>query len=174
MRCAQGWSSNCGGIIFWVSDYDNYYSLQVSTDGQAADLAPAARQVDQSGQLAELWSDSSGRQPGQRDTKRKIRGQPGAPVRERSAIERIDGQPPQGGSQVGLLACSPNDTSARVEYTNFVVSPPGGAGTAGSGVIAASGVVAVGGDCKATDKTQFQDAFKELGILVGDLGTTIT
>src|SRR5439155_185880 len=27
---------NCGGIIFWAADYENYYSLEVSTDGQAS------------------------------------------------------------------------------------------------------------------------------------------
>src|SRR5579872_5785799 len=27
---------NCGGIIFWAADYDNYYTVQISTDGQAS------------------------------------------------------------------------------------------------------------------------------------------
>src|SRR5581483_291357 len=72
----------------------------------------------------------------------------------------LTGQPPQGGSQVGLIACSPDNASARVDFTNFVVSPPGGGGS--SGGVAADTGAAVDADCKATDKTLFQDHFNEL------------
>ena len=42
-------------------------------------------------------------------------------------FKEYTGQPPQGGSQVGLQACSPDNAAARVELDNFIVSAPGGA-----------------------------------------------
>ena len=28
-------AGNCGGIVFWATDFDNYYTFQISTDGTA-------------------------------------------------------------------------------------------------------------------------------------------
>jgi regulation of enolase protein 1 (concanavalin A-like superfamily) len=151
---------NCGGIIFWASDYDNYYSLQVSTNGEAS-----------------IWRRQRGKWLVQMDWQKFGAVHPAANqvnvLRVQTAGSRarvfvngqlfgeVTGQPPQGGSQLGLMACSPNDASARVEFTGIVVSAPGGQGAPG-GIVADSGAAAVDAACKPTDKTQFQDYFKEL------------
>jgi regulation of enolase protein 1 (concanavalin A-like superfamily) len=153
---------NCGGIIFWASDYDNYYSLQVSTDRTVAvwrrqkgkwlsqiSAEDFAAVHTTAGEINLLSVATAGNK-----ARFLINGQP---------FKELTGQPPDGGSQVGLLACSPNDASARVEFGNFIVSGPGG----GHPIIASGGAPdvapsAVSAACKATDKTLFQDAFAEL------------
>jgi regulation of enolase protein 1 (concanavalin A-like superfamily) len=154
--------NNCGGVIFWAADYDNYYSLQVSTDGQAAvwrrqkgkwlnqvawqDFAAVRKSANQINEMRVTIAGSK--------AKLFVNGK---------LFKEVSGQPPQGGSQVGLLACSPNNASAVVDFDNFVVAGQGaGAAAAAAGSPADFGAGALSGDCQATDKTLFQDSFKEL------------
>jgi hypothetical protein len=153
---------NCGGIVFWAIDYDNYYSLQVSTSGQAAvwrrqkgkwvnpvawqDFAPVRKSANQINEL-----------------RVKIAGSKADLFVNGKLFKGITGQSPDGGSEVGLLACSPNKASATVDFGNFIVSGPGGApAVSASSGGADLGAAAVSETCKATDKILFQDSFKEL------------
>jgi len=161
---------NCGAIIFWAADYDNYYSFQVTTDGQASvwrrqrgkwleqvswrDFASVAKDANQVNELRVLTAGNK--------AKLFVNG---------TLFKELKGQPPKDGSLIGLLACSPNDASATVAFGNLVVNTPspeteptadkipeetkgsnnggdvsGGAGAAGGGDTGASGGAPAGGD----------------------------
>jgi hypothetical protein len=113
----------CGALIFWAEDYGNYYSFQVSTDGQASvwrrqrgkwldpvswrDFGPIAKNADEVNELRVVTAGSN--------AKLFVNG---------TLFKELRGHPPKDGSLVGLLACAPNDVSATVAFTNFVVNPP--------------------------------------------------
>lgn len=111
----------CGSIIFWAVDYDNYYSFQVSTEGEAsfwrrqrgrwlsqAAWQPADGYNKDAGAVNQLEVTTEGNK-----AKLYINGK---------LFKEVKGAPPKEGQQVGLLACSPNDQSARVGFDNFVVN----------------------------------------------------
>src|SRR5579871_4139311 len=114
---------SCGSIIFWALDFDNYYSFQVSTEGQASfwrrqrgrwlnqvSLQDAAGTEKGATVINELRVVTSGK-----TAKLYING---------SLFKEVKGQPPKDGSLIGLLACSPNESSARITFDNLVVNPP--------------------------------------------------
>src|SRR5262249_34259002 len=81
------------------------------------------------------------------------------------AFKGVTGQPPAGGSQVGLLACSPNDSSARVELDHFVGSAPGGTPVAAGAVAKAHGGSGAGKaarKCPTPKDALFTDSFDTL------------
>jgi hypothetical protein len=114
---------SCGSIIFWAVDYDNYYSFQVSTEGQASfwrrQRGKWLNQVS--------WQDAQGAEKGATviNELRVITGGKGAKLYVNGQLfKEVKGQPPKDGSLVGLLACSPNDASARITFGNLVVNTP--------------------------------------------------
>src|SRR5262249_15244041 len=72
-------------------------------------------------------------------------------------FRQFTGKAPQGGSQVGLIACSPNKSSATIHFDNFAVWQPGSGGATAED---ASGLV--NGSCTVPAKALFQDQFDEL------------
>jgi hypothetical protein len=147
--------ASCGGIIFWASDYDNYYTFQVSTDGQAS-----AWRRQKGKWLAQGPARNFGaiRKKSLNDVRVRTEGNRAEFYVNGELFKTITGQPPQGGSEIGLIACSPLKSSVAVAFDNFIVSGPGEA-VADSGADAPSG----GSDsCTATDKTLFQDQFDQL------------
>ena len=118
---------NCGGIIFWAVDFDNLYTFQVSTDGTAAvwrrqkgkwltqiQLQDFSAVRKAANQINELRVTTVGNK-----AKFFVNGKP---------FKELTGQPPTGGSQIGLIGCAPSNVSARVGFDNLVVSGPGGGG----------------------------------------------
>jgi hypothetical protein len=114
---------SCGSIVFWAIDYDNYYSFQVNTEGEASFWR---RQRDK--WLNQVgWQDAPGVAKGAtvinelrvitsgRTAKLYINGQ---------FFKQVKGQPPKDGSLVGLMACAPNDATAHIAFTNLVVNTP--------------------------------------------------
>lgn len=114
---------SCGSIIFWAVDYDNYYSFQVSTEGQASFWRrQRGRWLSQVS-----WRDAPGVEKGAtvinelrvitsgKTAKLYVNGQ---------LFKEVKGQPPKDGSLIGLLACSPNEASARITFDNLVVNAP--------------------------------------------------
>jgi hypothetical protein len=114
---------SCGSIIFWAVDYDNYYSFQVSTEGQASFWRrQRGRWLSQVG-----WHDAPGAEKGAtvinelrvitsgKTAKLYVNGQ---------LFKQVKGQPPKDGSLIGLLACSPNDASAHISFSDLVVNAP--------------------------------------------------
>jgi regulation of enolase protein 1 (concanavalin A-like superfamily) len=154
---------NCGGIIFWAVDYDNYYSLQVDTDGNAAvwrrqkakwlnqiawqPFAAVRAAANQVNSLRVVTSGSTARM--------YVNGQ---------LFKELPGQPPKGGSEIGLLACSPNEESATVYLDNFVVSTPGGAAvaTAADDAKLDAHLGKPAPKCQASGDVLFQDGFDTL------------
>ena len=114
---------SCASIVFWAIDYDNYYSFQISTDGQASfwrrQRNKWLQQVD--------WMDAPGAAKGAtvinelrvitsgRTAKLYVNGQ---------FFRQVKGQPPKDGSLIGVMACAPNEAAARITFANLVVNPP--------------------------------------------------
>ena len=113
----------CGSVIFWAIDFDNYYSFQISPEGQAS-----------------FWRRQRGRwlsQVGSQEAKGIEKG--ATVINELRVITKgktaklfvngtlfkeVKGQPPKDGSLIGLLACSPNQESATIAFDNLVVNTP--------------------------------------------------
>ena len=118
---AQG---DCGGIIFWALDYDNYYVLEVSTgDGQASfwrrQRGRWLRQVS--------WLSARAIETGPsviNELRVISKGKSAKLFINGTLFKEVKGQPPKDGSQIGLLACSPSDASARIGFDNLVVNTP--------------------------------------------------
>jgi len=119
-------AGDCGAIIFWAIDYDNYYTLQVDSGGKAA--LWRRQKGKWLNQIA--WQDFGAihKQANAVNTLRVVTaGNKVTLYVNGQLFKEYTGQPPKGGFQVGLQACSPDDSSARVELDNFIVSAPGGA-----------------------------------------------
>jgi regulation of enolase protein 1 (concanavalin A-like superfamily) len=150
---------NCGSIIFWAVDYDNYYSLQVSTDGQAA--VWRRQKGKWLNQVA--WQDfASVRKTAETVNELRVTtaGNKAKLFINGKLFKEVKGQPPAGGSQIGLLGCSPNKVSAAVQFDNFVVTGPGEATppvVAGGG---SRGAVSAG--CQPVENPLFADKFDTL------------
>jgi hypothetical protein len=114
---------SCGSIIFWAVDYDNYYSFQVSTEGQASfwrrQRGKWLNQVS--------WQDAQGVEKGAtviNELRVITSGKTAKLYINDKLFKEVKGQPPKDGSLIGLLACSPNDASARITFANLVVNTP--------------------------------------------------
>jgi hypothetical protein len=113
----------CGSIIVWGIDYDNYYSFQVSVDGEASFWRrQRGRWLSQ---VAWQAFDAYNNEPGAvNELKVTTEGNKAKLYLNGKLFKEVRGQPPKDGQQVGLLACSPNDVSAKVGFDNFVVDEP--------------------------------------------------
>jgi hypothetical protein len=111
----------CGSIIVWAIDYDNYYSFQVSTEGEASFWRrQRGRWLSQVGwQAADGYNKDTG---AVNELKVVTEGNMAKLYLNGKLFKEVRGQPPKDGQQVGLLACSPNDEAARVGFDDFVVN----------------------------------------------------
>jgi hypothetical protein len=113
----------CGALVFWAEDYDNYYSFQVSTDGQASFWRlQRGRWLSQvAGQAAD------GINPG--DAYNQLRvvtaGRHAKLFVNGKLFKEVEGQPPAGGQEIGVLACAPEKQSSAVGFDNLVVAAAG-------------------------------------------------
>jgi hypothetical protein len=114
---------SCGSIVFWAIDYDNYYSFQVSTDGQASFWR---RQRDK--WLNQVgWQDAPGAEKGAtviNELRVITRGRAAKLYVNGQFFKQVKGQPPKDGSLIGLMACAPNEASAHIAFSNLVVNTP--------------------------------------------------
>src|SRR5262249_54981877 len=76
-------------------------------------------------------------------------------------FQELSGEPPADGSEIGLLACSPDDASAAVQFDNLVISGPGGVVSADAGNASLAGYDGTEA-CKPTSETVFKDSFDDL------------
>ena len=113
----------CGSVIFWAIDFDNYYSFQISPEGQAS-----------------FWRRQRGRWLNQVSSQEAKGIEKGATVINELRVitkgktaklfvngtlfKEVKGQPPKDGSLIGLLACSPNQELATIAFDNLVVNTP--------------------------------------------------
>ena len=156
-------AGNCGGIVFWATDFDNYYTFQISSDGTAVvwrrqkgkwlsqigsqDFAPIRKSANQVNVLRVAAAGNK--------AKLFVNGK---------LFKEVIGQPPQGGSQLGLIGCSPSATSAAVQFDNFIVSGPGepAPAVAESDAALVTPVTKVGAKCPAPKDPLFADHFETL------------
>ena len=166
-------AGNCGGIVFWATDFDNYYTFQISTDGTAVvwrrqkgkwlsqvasqDFAAIHKSASQVNVLRVATTGSK--------AKLFVNGK---------LFKEVTGQPPEGGSQVGVIGCSPSDTSAAVQFDNFIVSGPGepAAAVAEGDAHIGGPAVKVGLKCVAPKDPLFTDQFDTLQTSWGTSRTT--
>jgi hypothetical protein len=117
---------SCGSIIFWAVDFDNYYSFQVSTEGQASFWRrQRGRWLNQVS-----WQDAAGAEKGAtviNELRLITSGKTARLYINGKLFKEVKGQPPKDGSLIGLLACSPNEASARITFDNLVVNTPSAA-----------------------------------------------
>jgi len=152
---------SCGSIIFWAVDYDNYYSFQVSTEGQASFWRrQRGRWLNQVS-----WRDAPGAEKGAtviNELRVITSGKTAKLYINGRLFKQVKGQPPKDGSLIGLLACSPNDASARITFNDLVVNAPkaetepvaaktGAGNTGGDNGGAAGGGSGVGGSSGGGD-----------------------
>ncbi len=116
----QSWG---GGLVFWATDYDNYYALLVSADGQftvrryvnARSLAP----VD--------WRENPAikKGVGQVNQLRVVtRGTQATVFINGTEVITFSGQPPQGGGYVGVKGSSAEKSQIVWEFSELKVAKP--------------------------------------------------
>ena len=114
---------SCGSVIFWAVDFDNYYSFQVSTEGQASFWRrQRGKWLNQVG-----WQDAQGIEKGAtviNELRVITSGKTAKLFINGTLFKDVKGQPPKDGSLIGLLACSPNESSATIAFDNLVVNTP--------------------------------------------------
>jgi hypothetical protein len=114
----------CASIVFWGIDYDNYYSLQISNNGEAAVWRLERGQwLELEGWLLTRSVNKTG------DAANELRvvtrgNQARFYINDQFYIE-VPGNPVKGGNKVGLLACSPNKSAGIVAFDNLIVKPAG-------------------------------------------------
>ena len=153
---------NCGGIIFWALNYEEYYTFQVSSGDGTASVWHR-----QKGKWIAQFSPKAfapvRRGPRANDLQLEISGNTVTFYVNGQQFRQFTGKAPQGGSQVGVIACSPLKSSTTVQFDNFTVWEPGSEGaTADSGSAGDAGG-GVSGSCSAQGKKLFEDQFDELG-----------
>ena len=115
--------NDCGGIIFWAIDYDNYYAFEVSTDGQASFWRrQRGRWLSQVG-----WQNAPGiaKDASVVNELRVItKGKTAKVFINGTLFREVKGQPPKDGSQIGLIACSPSEAAVHIAFDNLVVNTP--------------------------------------------------
>jgi len=116
----QAWG---GGLVFWATDYDNYYAVLVSADGQftvrryvnARSLAP----VD--------WRESPAikKGVGQVNLLRVVtKGTQAAVYINGTEVVTFNGQPPQGGGFIGVKGSSAEKSQIVWEFSELKVAKP--------------------------------------------------
>jgi hypothetical protein len=113
----------CGSVIFWAIDFDNYYSFQISPEGQASFWRR------QRGKWLNQVSsqDAQGIEKGAtviNELRVITKGKTAKLFINGTLFRDVKGQPPKDGSLIGLLACSPNQESATISFDNLVVNTP--------------------------------------------------
>jgi hypothetical protein len=131
MTAAAPAEGDCGGVIFWAVDYDNYYAFEISTSGQASFWRrQRGRWLSQVS-----WQNAQGieKDAGVVNEVRVVtKGKTAKVFVNGTLFKEVKGQPPKDGSQIGLLACSPSDASVHIAFDNLVVDTPSAATEPGS------------------------------------------
>lgn len=155
-------SRTYAGLLFWLTDKDNFYQAVIAPNGLFTVARKAQGKITTTPPVS--WTKSDAMKLGP-DAKNALRlTLDGSTVIVRlndTEIARFQGQAPQGPSHVGLVAASAPDTAnvwhlADIKATN-IADRPATASTHSDDI--ATGAVPSAAGC-ADGKTLFQDAFK--------------
>ncbi|MGH7807567.1 MAG: hypothetical protein ACRENT_05695 [Thermodesulfobacteriota bacterium] len=112
-----------GGLVFWATDYDNYYALLVSGDGQFS-----VRRYVNARSLAPVdWRDSTvlKKGTGQVNHLRIVtKGTQVTAYINGSEAVTFSGQPPQGGGYIGVKGSSADKSQIIWEFSELKVMKP--------------------------------------------------
>lgn len=112
-----------GGLVFWATDYDNYFALLVSGDGQFS-----VRRYVNARSLAPVdWRDSTVIQKGigQVNQLRVVtKGSQATVYINGIEVVTFNGQPPQGGGFIGVKGSSAEKSQITWEFSELKVTKP--------------------------------------------------
>ncbi|MBI2485449.1 MAG: hypothetical protein HYW01_00515 [Deltaproteobacteria bacterium] len=116
----QSWG---GGLVFWATDYDNYYALLVSGDGQFS----IRRYVNARSMAPVDWRESSALKEGigQVNYLRVVtKGNQVTVYINGSEVVTFNSQPPQGGGFIGVKGSSAEKSQIIWEFSELKVTKP--------------------------------------------------
>jgi hypothetical protein len=117
---APTWGS---GLVFWAKDYDEYYALLINAQGWFA----VQRHVANRYLLPVAWrqSDAIKKGEGAEDQVKVVcKGNQATIVINGKEVISFQGQPPQGGSLIGLKVASGPEGANSVGFSNLQVTQP--------------------------------------------------
>src|SRR5262249_60328529 len=132
---------------FWAVEDEDYYSFQVSSDGTASVWHRLKGKWIP--QVPEQNFGAIRKSVKENDLQLEIVGNTATFYVNGQRFRQINGSPPQGGSQIGLIACSPSKSSSAIRFDNFVIWQPGGAGAASDSGRSEDAGSEVSGSCTA-------------------------
>jgi hypothetical protein len=117
---APTWGS---GLVFWAKDYDEYYALLINSQGWFA----VQRHVANRYLLPVAWRQSDAIKKGEgaeNQVKVACKGNQAAIMINGKEVISVNGQPPQGGSLIGLKVASGPEGANSVGFGNLEVTQP--------------------------------------------------
>ncbi len=116
-------TGECAGIVFWASDYDNFYSFQMSNDGQVSFWR--RQRGHWLNQLRWFPVKSIEREDGAINEMRiSVRGNRARLYLNDHVYTEVTVQPAKGARRIGLLACASEKAAATVAFDDLLVTPP--------------------------------------------------
>ena len=109
------------GILFWGVDYDNFYTLDVATNGYVR----VSRKQNQRWLTPVSWTQTENIiKPGTEVNQLRIvaKGNEATLFVNGKEVKSFKGQPPQGGSLIGVYAASPKESTGIYDFDNFKVT----------------------------------------------------
>lgn len=117
---APTWGS---GLVFWAKDYDEYYAVLINAQGWFG----VQRHVANRYLLPVAWRESDAIKKGdgvENQVKVVTKGKQATIFINGKEIISFNGQPPEGGTLIGLKAASGPDGTNTVAFANLQVSQP--------------------------------------------------
>jgi len=117
---APTWGS---GLVFWAKDYDEYYAVLLNAQGWFG----VQRHVSNRYLLPVAWRESDAIKKGdgaENQVKVVTKGNTATIFINGKEVISLKGQPPQGGSLIGLKAASGPEGTNTVGFANLQVSQP--------------------------------------------------
>ncbi len=112
-----GW----GSLVFWGSDYENFYTLDVTTSGYVK-----VSRVQNNRWLSPVdWTLTEGvvnSGTGVNSLRVVARGNVATVFVNGKQVAQFRGQPPEGGGLLGIYGAAPTGSPASLDFTNFVVT----------------------------------------------------
>jgi len=117
---APGWGS---GLVFWARDYNEYYAVLINPEGWfAVQRYVAGRYL-----LPVAWRESGAIKQGEgaeNQVKVVTKGNNAAVFFNGKEVISLSGQPPQGGTLIGVKVASGPEGSNSVAFSNFKLVQP--------------------------------------------------